>query len=149
MLVSNHVLAGIVIGRALRRHPLAAFGAGVVSHFAMDACPHWGVEDSVAMSDDKFIRVAKCDGCAGLAAMALAAGLSPGRARKAVVAGMVGAALPDADKPIEYFFGVNPFPPPFRRFHASIQREAAHRLPHEVASAALLGIVAMAALRWG
>lgn len=127
VLVTNHVLAGALIGRALRGRPVGAFAVGVVSHFLMDSCPHWGTD-----SQEEFYRVARCDGCCGLAAMATAAGLAPGRSRKAVVAAMVGAAVVDADKPVEYFLGVNPFPGSLRRFHKRIQREAAHRLPYEI-----------------
>lgn len=149
MLVSNHVLAGALIGRAVARRPALAFVVGVVSHFAMDACPHWGTGDPEGVWSDEFVRVAKCDGCAGLAAMALGAGLSPGRSRTAVVAGMVGAALPDTDKPFQYIFGVNPFPRAVRRFHKRIQREAPHRMPAELASAALLAATMVVWLRQG
>lgn len=145
-MVTNHVLAGVVIGRVLSRHPLAAFSAGLVSHVVMDACPHWGTDRSPEGQRD-FIRVARCDGCAGLAAMAVAAGISPGAARKSVVAGMIGAAVLDADKPMDYFFGVNPFPAKVRSFHQRIQNEARDRLPLEVLAAVGLGLAAWKALR--
>ena len=145
MLVSSHVLAGALIGRALGRHPVGAFAAGALSHFAMDACPHWGTPDQP--DRELFLRVARCDGCAGLAAMAAAAGLSPGGSRRAVLGAMAGGALPDLDKPLLHFFGWNPFPEGFNRFHQRIQREAPHRLPHEVALAAGLAVAAFAALK--
>jgi hypothetical protein len=145
--VTSHVLAGALIGRAASRNPIAPFAVGLISHVAMDSCPHWGIKPSDPGFDEQFIRAAKCDGCAGLAAMALAAGLAPGSSRTAVIAGMLGAALPDADKPIEYFFGTNPFPAPLRRFHQRIQREAPHRLPHEVVTAAVLAAAALVVLR--
>ena len=144
MLVSSHVLAGALIGRALSRHPAGAFAAGVVSHLAMDSCPHWGIPEG---SDPQlFMRVARCDGCAGLAAMAVSAGLSPGRSRRAVLAAMVGGALPDLDKPMLHFFGFDPFPAAFTAFHKRIQDEAPHRLPHEVAVAAALAVAAFVVL---
>jgi hypothetical protein len=145
--VTTHVLAGAVIGRALARHPVGAFCAGVISHFAMDACPHWGVDRDLAGSEERFLRAARCDGCAGLAAMAVAAGTAPGSTRKAVLAGMIGGALPDADKPFEHFFGVNPFPVPVQRFHSWIQRESPDRLPHELVLAAAGALAAWLALR--
>lgn len=138
MLVTNHVLAGALIGRVMARHPVGAFAAGVVSHFAMDACPHWGTEDTGLTPE--FLRVARCDGCAGLAAMAVSAGLAPGRTRKAVVAGMAGGAIVDMDKPMEYFFGWNPFPLWWQRLHKRVQNEAPGRMPHELVVAGLLGI---------
>lgn len=145
MLVTSHVLAGALIGRVLSRHPLGAFAAGVLSHFAMDACPHWGVTGPG--SEDRFLRVARCDGCCGLAAMAVAAGVSPPGVRTAVVAGMVGAASVDADKPLGHFFGWNPFPAPVNRFHQWVQNEAPHRLPHEIVTAAALSALALRVLR--
>lgn len=144
MLVTNHVLAGAIIGRALARHPVAAFGAGVVSHFAMDACPHWG--DGRREMTDEFLHVARCDGCAGLAAMTVSAGLTPGHSRKAVLGGMLGGAVVDADKPCQYFFGFNPFPRVFQRFHQRIQREAPHRLPHEVMTGVALAVLTLSVL---
>ncbi len=145
MLVTSHVLAGAVIGSVARRHPLAAFAAGAVSHLVMDNCPHWAPEQD-GWSDD-FLRVARCDGCAGLTAMAVSAGLAPREARLATVAGMAGAAVFDLDKPCQYFFGFNPFPRWFQRFHNAIQREAPHRMPHELAAASGLALLAFVALR--
>jgi hypothetical protein len=141
MFVTSHVLAGALIGRVLAGHPAAAFAAGVVTHFAMDACPHYG-DVSKTLEDPEFIRMAKCDGCAGLAAMAVAAGLSPGPARRAVIAGMLGCAAVDSDKPFEYFFGWNPWPDWWSRFHKRVQNQAPNRLPHELAVIAGLGLLA-------
>jgi hypothetical protein len=138
VLISNHVLAGALIGRAVAKRPGLAFAAGVVSHALMDTCPHWGLPEE---EYDRFIRVARCDGCAGLAAMAAGAALSPRTSRLAVLAGMLGASVVDADKPAEYFFGINPFPEPVRRFHGWIQREADHRLPHEILVALALAVL--------
>jgi hypothetical protein len=60
---------------------------------------------------------------------------------------MVGAALPDADKPCELLLGFNPFPRVVRDVHERIQREAPHRLGHEVLAAVLLAAVAAGAVR--
>lgn len=146
MLVTNHVLAGAIIGRALARHPVAAFGAGVFSHVFMDCCPHWG-DERLTMDMPAFQRIARCDGCAGLAAMAVAAGISPRRTRWAVVAGMTGGAIVDTDKPMDYFFGWNPFPEPWQRFHKRIQNEEPHRLPNEIVIGALLAAACWRILR--
>lgn len=139
MFVTNHVLAGALIGRVMARHPVGAFLAGVVSHFAMDACPHYG-DDNITIDSPEFLRVARCDGCAGLAAMALAAGISPRPARRAVIAGMLGGAVVDSDKPLEHFIGWNPWPDGWNRFHKRIQNQEPHRLPHELAVGALLAL---------
>ena len=148
MFVTNHVLAGALIGRALRRHPVAAFGVGVVSHFAMDACPHWGMGDDEPFSWERFYPIARCDGCLGLAAMTAGLGLAPGANRKASLSGMLGAAVVDADKPMRYFFGWNPFPAAVQRLHTRVQRQAPNRMGVELfVGAALASTVVMLSLR--
>ncbi|HEU5385717.1 MAG TPA: hypothetical protein VFV73_07430 [Streptosporangiaceae bacterium] len=142
MLLTNHVLSGALIG-ALARRPVPAFAAGVASHFVLDAIPHWGDWGS----QRQFMRVAVPDGVISLAVMgALTAASPPGR-RAAVLAGMAGAALPDADKPANIFFGWSPFPAAVDRFHARIQDESFHRAPVELAAAGLFAATALAAIR--
>jgi hypothetical protein len=159
VLVTNHVLAGAVIGAVVKR-PIPALALGVVSHVAMDSIPHWGLahEDWGAspaspealdvMRNPRFLRVAYRDGFAGLAAMGAAFGLARGR-RLPVLAGMVGAALLDLDKPGRYFVGVSPFPEAVDRFHARIQegREHEHKMGQEFAVAAGLAAVVAALCR--
>lgn len=146
MLVTNHVLAGALIGRAVSRRPVAAFAAGVVSHFAMDACPHWGTGGEGGFTEE-FVRIARCDGCAGLAAMAVSCGFSPGGSRLAVLSAMVGAAFPDTDKVMLYFFGFDPFPRWWRRFHKAVQNEKLDRFPLEVLTAVGLTAALVAVTR--
>ena len=151
MLVTNHVLAGAAIG-ALVERPLPALALGIASHVAMDSVPHWGLahEDrgDDPMKSPRFLRVAYRDGFAGLAAMGVAFGLARGR-RLPVLAGMVGAALLDLDKPSKHFFGFSPFPKPVDQFHADIQdgREHPHRMGQEFAIAAGLTAVGVALCR--
>jgi len=148
VLVTNHVLAGAAIGATVQR-PLPALALGVLSHVAMDSVPHWGLaqEDRQGdvMHNPKFLRIAYRDGFAGLAVMGAAVGLARGR-RLPVLAGMVGAALLDLDKPGRYFVGLSPFPAAVDRFHARIQegREHDHRMGQEIAVAA--GLAALAAV---
>lgn len=101
MFITNHVLAGTLAGTALRRHPVLAFGVGVATHVAMDITPHWG---NLTLERDGFFAVAKRDGILGLGVVAVvtAAGVPP---RTALLAEIAGAALLDADKPCEFFFG--------------------------------------------
>ncbi|HEV2640551.1 MAG TPA: hypothetical protein VGX23_35820 [Actinocrinis sp.] len=144
MLVTNHVLSGAVIG-ALARSPLLAFPLGFASHLVLDAAPHWGQLES----RKKFLQVAVADGLTGLAVMAAATAAAEPRRRAAVVAGMVGAALPDLNKPALLFFGRSPFPEPFEDLHRRIQHEAPDRfLSHEVAGGAAFAAV-LAALAVG
>ncbi|MDQ1500481.1 MAG: hypothetical protein QOI86_3821, partial [Actinomycetota bacterium] len=88
------------------------------------------------------------DGFAGLAAMGAAFGLARGR-RLPVLAGMVGAALLDLDKPAKHFVGQSPFPARVDRFHADIQigREHAHKMGQELAVVAGLAAL-VAGLCW-
>lgn len=145
MLVTNHVLSGAVIGAASRRRPATAFALGVLSHFALDAAPHWGRWHG----PPTFMQVAVPDGLAGLAAMGAITAIAPRDARVAVLAGMAGAALPDLDKPSTVFFGRSPFPRKFDRFHMRIQDEAPHRLKYELTAAALFFATAVSLLRGG
>ena len=117
MLLTNHVLSGALIG-ARAGGPEQAFAAGVASHFLLDAIPHWGEWGTRR----RFVRVA-------------------------VLAGMAGAALPDADKPTKLWFGWSPFPRKFDRFHNRIQREAWRRGYVEVLAAGALAPAALIALR--
>ena len=148
MLVTNHVLAGAAIG-ALVKRPVPALALGVVSHIAMDRIPHWGLphdnHQGDPMKNPRFLRVAYRDGFAGLAAMGAAFGLARGR-RLPVLAGMVGGALLDLDKPGKHFVGMSPFPRAVDQFHADIQegREHDHKMGQELAVAA--GLAALAAL---
>jgi hypothetical protein len=105
----------------------------------MDALPHWGHPDYGV-----FLKVAVVDGLVGLATLgALARAASPDR-RAQVVAGMLGACFPDADKPSTLFFGRSPFPAWVDRAHKRIQNEASERMPYE-ALGGLLGAVAVRA----
>ena len=142
MLLTNHVLSGALIG-ALARRPLTAFAAGVASHFALDAVPHWGEWGSRR----RFLQVAVSDGLISLAVMGVLAAVSSPDRRAAVLAGMAGAAMPDLDKPAKLWFGRSPFPPAFDRFHMGIQDEAANRLYIELLAAAALAPAALIALR--
>src|ERR1700728_132474 len=90
MLVTNHVLSGAVIGAASRRRPGPAFTLGVLSHFALDAAPHWGKW----RGRPSFMEVAVTDGLLGLAVMGTMTALAPRDARLALLAGMAGAGAP-------------------------------------------------------
>jgi hypothetical protein len=147
VLVTNHVLAGAIIG-ALVKRPLPALALGVVSHLAMDSIPHWGLAHEDRQGDPtknpEFLRVAYRDGFAGLAAIGAAFALARGR-RLPVLTGMVGAALLDLDKPSKLFIGVSPFPRAVDKIHADIQegREHDHRMGQELAVAAGLAALVL------
>ncbi len=139
MLITNHVLSGALVGR-VAPGPASAFVAGLVSHFVLDVVPHWG-EQRI------FLRVAVVDGLVGLAVMGVIARTAAPERRTRVVAGMLGACLPDADKPSELFFGRSPFPVALDDWHRQIQRESPRRLPQEVVVATLGALIVRRALR--
>ena len=140
MFITNHVLAGAIAGSVFRSRPVAAFGLGFATHVAMDLTPHWG---NPQIGPDGFYAVAKRDGLLGLATVALVtvAGVPP---RRALVAGMAGAAILDSDKPGEFFFGINPLPKWVDRIHKRIQRESPEGLRTELAAGTALAAVVTA-----
>ena len=140
MFITNHVLAGALIGRALP--PVPAVAAGFVSHLAMDNLPHYG-----AGGGPLHLPTARKDGVLGLAGIAFCTALTPAEKRPAVLAGIFGACLPDTDKLGEYFVGRSPWPPAFDRFHKRIQRESLNRLPIEVVAATSMVLAATRLLR--
>ncbi len=142
MFVTNHVLAGALVGLCLPRNPAQAFAGGVVSHVIMDLTPHCG---DATLTAEEFFEIAKRDGLLGLGVLAVVMAATPAP-RRGVVAGVAGAVLLDLDKPCRQFFGVDPFPRWLSRFHHWIQSEAPHRLPHEVAAGSVLAIAAAGGL---
>ena len=130
MLITNHVLSGAVVGAVLR-DPVRAAGAGFVSHFVLDTVPHFGVDD------EHLMRIAVPDGLIGLATIATVVRMTPKPLVAPVLAGILGACLPDLDKPGRQFFGRSPFPGWFDAVHAGIQDEESHRFPVELAAAAV------------
>ncbi len=147
MFVTNHVLSGVLIGRVLEDHLVAAFAVGVGSHLVVDMIPHWGCDMSAEDGPDRFLAAARRDGLLGLATMGAAALAVDRQARPAVVAAMAGAALLDLDKPIMYFFGVYPYPDLVRRVHLWCQNESTDGMPKEVGFGVVFAVIdAVAAL---
>ena len=144
MLVTTHVLVGAALG-ARTRNAATAYGLGVLSHFMMDAVPHWGPEGD----HDEFMRVAVRDGLGGLAALAAVGALSPPGSRRAVLAAALGAATPDLDKPFAEITGRLLWPRPVDQFHRTIQHEAQRRMRQELATLAAAALIAAALVRIG
>ncbi|MGH3472346.1 MAG: hypothetical protein ACRDPG_09925 [Nocardioidaceae bacterium] len=131
MFITNHVLSGAVIG-LVAPGPGTALAVGVASHFALDAAPHFGLDDL------RLMQVAVPDGLVGLVAAALVTATAPSARRTSLLAGVFGACVPDLDKPGRVFFDRSPFPSWLDRFHSRIQNEAPGRFPVEVAAAITL-----------
>jgi len=131
--ITNHVLAGALVGAAMPRRPVRAFVAGFASHIVMDLLPHWG---DPTLDGHGFYRVARRDGILGLAVLAALVAAAP-PPRRAVLAGIAGACVLDADKPCEHLLGIRPFPAWLDRFHAAIQTESPRWMGFEVAAGVL------------
>ena len=147
MFVTNHVLAGTMVGLALPDNPAQALAGGIASHVIMDLTPHCG---DGTLTEDEFFVIARRDGLVALGVLAAVLVAAPAP-RRAVMAGVVGAVLLDLDKPCRRFFGFDPFPRAVSRFHQWIQNEAPHRLPHEFGAGGVLALAAAGGLigrRW-
>ncbi|HEX7460472.1 MAG TPA: hypothetical protein VF279_07560 [Acidimicrobiales bacterium] len=148
MFVTNHVLSGVVIGRALERSPAAAFVVGAGSHLVVDMIPHWGCDKAAEGYSERFFRAARRDGLLGLAVMAACAAAVDKKARPAVIAAMAGAVLLDLDKPFGHFLGINPIPRPLQRIHSWAQNESVSGMRNEVAFGVAFAVIdAVAAVR--
>ena len=130
MFITNHVLAGAIIGLVAPRRPAPVALVAVGSHFVLDSMPHWGIHGEAT-----FRKVAVVDGLVGLATMRAVMGAVPRGTRVAVLSGMLGAAFPDADKPALMFFGRSPFPARVDQFHQRIQRESSRGVRTEIRAA--------------
>lgn len=139
--VTNHVLAGVLIGRRFAGRPGTAFLVGFGSHLAMDAVPHWGCDIHQPGGQERFLRVARRDGILGLAVIAGAARTVPPERRSATAAAIAGAVLLDVDKPCLHFFSRNPVPDWIQRIHGWVQRESGRLLPVEFATGATLALL--------
>lgn len=138
MFATNHVLAGALIGRAIRR-PVPAFTVGVVSHVAMDALPHWGMDLSAPGSERRFLAVAAVDGTV----LAAALGSMVRRHRPAAeVAGALGALLLDMDKPAALLGVRQLWPDVVHRVHMGVQtRERPYRWWIDVGAAMTMTMI--------
>jgi hypothetical protein len=160
MILSTHAIVGGAIASLLPSHPELAFVAGIASHFAIDAIPHWDyplraisvkpVTGSAMVLNWSLFRdlgLIALDACAGLG-MALWLYGSP-TAGTAVLLGALGAMLPD---PLQLAHKLYPREPlrSLQRFHGWIHSKRKLRWPLGVGSQlafALLIIGFAAALR--
>jgi hypothetical protein len=144
--VTNHVLSGVLVGRVLKRKPTTAFLVGVGSHLLLDAIPHWGCDREAPGGEERFVKAAKRDGFLGLAVLAIAVAAVDRSARWGTAMAIAGAVLLDLDKPIEYFFGVYPFPDVVARIHGGVQNESYDGMKREFVYGAVLGSAAASTL---
>lgn len=138
MFITNHALAGTLIG-INNKSSKAAFTEGFLSHLVMDYIPHWGGE----VSPEEFKKVAVADGLIGLTvcAGALMYSYHAGGSEKTipVAAGILGACLPDTNKPWKFFLGKeNFFPEKIEKAFSVIQTESREGYKVEAAAAVVL-----------
>jgi len=151
MFVTNHLLAGAAVGAACPDRPGLAFIAGFATHLPMDCCRHWGYPGN-QLHDTRFLRAAVGDACVGagvLTGAVIAARRRGPSALLSVLAGAIGAAALDVDKPALLLLRRNPVPPTLQRLHDAVQEgvEAPEHLGRELAWGAALALVASLLLR--
>lgn len=118
MLATTHTCVGFLVGQRSSSAP-QALALGVGSHLLLDRVPHWG-----GVSPRAWTLTAILDGLtAGTLAVGLLAKARPDD-RLRILAGIIGANLPDADKPIHLFTRRHLFPRRLRRLLAHGQKES-------------------------
>jgi hypothetical protein len=151
LFVTNHLLAGVAVGAVCPDRPALAFTVGFATHLPMDCCRHWGFAGG-DIHNPRFLRAAIGDACVGTGVLLAALARTRGRGRSAtapVLAGALGAAVLDVDKPARLIFGRNPVPGPLQALHHRVQQgvEAPEHLWREAVWAAALALVSTVALR--
>ena len=53
MVLATHAFAGGILAAAITANPAVAFGIGVISHFLLDAIPHWDYTLSSSRKDPR------------------------------------------------------------------------------------------------
>jgi hypothetical protein len=161
MVLSTHAIVGGAIASLFPGHPVLAVAAGLASHFAIDAIPHWDYPlRSIAIgtgADNRGLTVNAAllgdlaligfDACLGLA---LAMLLFANSTTASVVAlGAIAGMLPD---PLQFVQSVFPREPlnSLQQFHSWIHSNRKLRWPIGVSSqAAFAALVSVLALNYG
>jgi hypothetical protein len=144
MILSTHAVVGAALASLMPSHPVAAFVAGFVSHFVIDAIPHWdyplrSISLGASARNDMRMSAARIRDLAllgfdGLAGLALALAIFGTEANLvAILAGAVGGMLPD---PVKFAYTLFPREPlaTLERFHNWIHSKRALDWPLGVSS---------------
>jgi hypothetical protein len=150
LILATHAVVGAAIASLIPDHPLGAFLAGVASHFAIDAIPHWdyplrsmfrGADKGAILPIDRglfvdFVLIA-LDGCVGLA-LGLWLFATPAT-MVTIVLGIFGGLLPD---PLQFVNRLYPHEPlrSLQRFHSWIHSKTKLAWPLGMTSQAAFGI---------
>jgi hypothetical protein len=144
MILTTHAIVGAAIATLIPSHPIAALAAGIVSHFAIDAIPHWdyplrsmfrGTKQRAALELDRgsiidFGMVA-VDGILGLA-LAVLLFANPANLI-AVLCGALGGMLPDPLQFVHWLFPHSPLRI-LQQFHVWIHSKRKLAWPIGIAS---------------
>jgi hypothetical protein len=112
----NHVLVGMAIAVVVR-NPIAAPIAAFLSHFILDALPHYGSDDDTVKWERRFIRLLFLDGVLCFTVLALGILLFPALWWLLALCAFM-ATLPDWLWLVHYKGGVQHI---FFDFHTKIQ----------------------------
>lgn len=130
LILATHAVVGAAVASLIPNHPLLAFVAGVVSHFAIDAFPHWdyrlrsmfrGADGAAALPIDSglFIDLGLIglDACLGLL-LAIWLFSTPATI-VTILLGALGGMLPD---PLQFAHRLYPHEPlrSLQQFHSWI-----------------------------
>lgn len=122
MTTSNHLLAGSIIALTVKE-PVLVLPLAFLSHFLLDALPHYGINDAELDSKSKFKRYINVE-LVGLIGIIILLNTGQYGWNLVSLAAFL-AVLPDIEWPVHYFFfiakGKKPPSTITSRFHESIQ----------------------------
>ena len=110
MILSTHVVVGSAIASLIPNHPIVGFSLAFVSHFLLDAIPHWDYKLKASVRSEEnpldadiainrhFIRDLFCIGVYILIGIVIAIFVLGGASRlstSAILAGTLGGIMPD------------------------------------------------------
>lgn len=144
MILTTHVIAGAALAAAMPNRPLLAFATGVVSHFLLDAIPHWDyklrssrkdennpLNDNIVMGRDFQLDLIKISGDAffglTLSWFFFRSFFTGPLGLLTFAAGTIGGLLPDALQ-FAYFKLRSPWLTALQRFHQWIHADHARKL---------------------
>jgi len=138
MVLSTHALGGATAALLFPHHPVIAFTAGFLSHFLLDAIPHWHYElrslkkpsgnpmDYYFVSDKRLLRdflMAASDAALGFLVLLPIMAFMPFDIGQAIFWGAVGGIMPDGLQVVYYAFRNSPIKY-LQRFHKWIHARA-------------------------
>lgn len=134
MTATNHVLTGVVIGLTIHQ-PVLAIPLALVSHFALDALPHYGEQD---LTSKRFKIILAVEALAITIILTVIAMRQPAYWGLAIVCGLVAASpdfmwLPNFIRDLRHSNDRKPYTSGIYHFHKAIQwAEKSYNWPYEL-----------------